>query len=257
MKNIDKSPNRKAFPKFLRWVLFGGVIGFLAGLASGFLGDLNAGAWVSAHLAGLLGGLAPWGIPVSSAVLLGICLGCYRSAKKLCDSWDGEDDTAPDLVDQKLNVVLLCSSLAMILDFLFLGMCILYTESAAVALGTVGAMLVSVALVVLAQQKTVDLTRRMNPEKQVSAYDMKFQERWYESCDEAERAQIGQASFRAFRAVNVFCPFLWVVLLVLSYVFPIGLLPMAAVLLVWAVLEVTYIVECMRLGKRGARKEAQ
>ena len=165
MKNIDKSPNRKAFPKFLRWVLFGGVIGFLAGLASGFLGDLNAGAWVSAHLAGLLGDLAPWGIPVSSAVLLGICLGCYRSAKKLCNSWDGEDDTAPDLVDQKLNVVLLCSSLAMILDFLFLGMCILYTESAAVALGTVGAMLVSVALVVLAQQKTVDLTRRMNPEK--------------------------------------------------------------------------------------------
>ena len=112
-------------------------------------------------------------------------------------------------------------------------------------------MLVSVALVVLAQQKTVDLTRRMNPEKQVSAYDRKFQKKWYELCDEAERAQIGQASYRAFRAVNVFCPFLWLALLLLSYVFPIGLLPMVSVLAVWAVLEVAYISECMRLsGKR-------
>ena len=148
-------------------------------------------------------------------------------------------------------MVLLCSSLAMILDFLFLGMGVLYTDGAIVAIITVAEMLVSVALVVLAQQKTVDLTRRMNPEKQVSAYDRKFQKKWYELCDEAERAQIGQASYRAFRAVNVFCPFLWLALLLLSYVFPIGLLPMVSVLAVWAVLEVTYILECMRLsGKR-------
>ena len=92
----------------------------------------------------------------------------------------------------------------------------------------------------------------MNPEKQVSAYDSKFQKKWYELCDEAERAQIGQASYRAFRAVNVFCPFLWLALLLLSYVFPIGLLPMASVLAVWAVLEVTYILECIRLSRRKA-----
>ena len=59
-----------------------------------------------------------------------------------------------------------------------------------------------------------------------------------------------RASYRAFRAVNVFCPFLWLALLLLSYVFPIGLLPMVSVLAVWAVLEVTYILECIRLSKR-------
>ena len=250
MRATEKNPNRKAFPKFLLWVLGGGAVGFCVGLASGVLKDLEVGAWVSARLPALLGTIAPWGIPVSSAVLLSICFGYYRAAKKLCDRWDGEDDDIPDQADRKLNVVLLCSSLAMILDFLFLGMAVLYTESARVAIATVGMMVLSCALEVLAQQKTVDLTRRMNPEKQVSAYDRKFQKKWYELCDEAERAQIGQASYRAFRAVNVFCPFLWLALLLLSYVFPIGLLPMVSVLAVWAVLEVTYILECMRLSEK-------
>ena len=256
MKTTDKSLNRRAFPNFLLWVGAGALVGFCAGLAGGILGDLDAGAWVSTRLAALLGAAAPWGIPVTSVILLGICLAQYRSAKVLCDRWDGEDETAPDEVDRRLNAVLLCSSLAMILDFLFLGMGVLYTEGAATAIVTVAEMLISVALVVLAQQKTVDLTRKMNPEKQVSAYDRKFQDKWYELCDEAERAQIGRASYRAFRAVNRFCPFLWLVLLLLSYVFPIGLLPLAAVLLVWAVLEVTYILECMRLGRRSAGREA-
>ena len=254
MKKTDKGLNRRAFPKFLLWVGIGALGGFCAGLAGGILGDLDAGTWASARLAALLGAAAPWGIPVSSLVLLGVCLAEYRAAKALCDGWDGEDETAPDEADRRLNVVLLCSSLAMILDFLFLGMAVLYTEGAMTAAVTVAEMLLSVALVALAQQKTVDLTRRMNPEKQVSAYDQKFQEKWYELCDEAERAQIGQASYRAFRTVNRFCPFLWLALLLLSFVFPIGLLPLAAVLAVWAVLEVSYILECMRLSgkKEGA-----
>ena len=120
MRATEKNPNRKAFPKFLLWVLGGGAVGFCVGLASGVLKDLEVGAWVSARLPALLGAIAPWGIPVSSAVLLSICFGYYRAAKKLCDRWDGEDDDIPDQVDRKLNVVLLCSSLAMILGFLFL-----------------------------------------------------------------------------------------------------------------------------------------
>ena len=155
-------------------------------------------------------------------------------------------------MDQKLNYVLLCATLAMVLDFFFIAVGVFYTDSAALALLIVGEMAVSVALVTVAQQKTVDLTRKMNPEKQVSVYDTKFQEKWYETCDEAERAQIGQASYRAFRFTSLFCLFLWLALLILSFVFHIGLLPMAAVLLVWAVLQVSYILECIRIGKPRA-----
>ena len=250
MNTTNKNLNRRALPKFLLWVGIGALVGFCAGLASGILGGLNAEEWVSVRLPAALGAVAPWGIPVTSAILLGVCLGQYRAAKKLCDSWDGEDETAPDQADQRLNIVLLCSSLAMILDFLFLGMGVLYTEGVATAAVTVAEMLVSCSLVVLAQQKTVDLTRRMNPEKQVSAYDSKFQEKWYEVCDEAERAQIGQACYTAYRMGNKVCVFLWVALLILNFVFDFGLLPIAAVLVVWGVMQTAYALECIRLSKR-------
>ena len=94
--------------------------------------------------------------------------------------------------------------------------------------------------------------KRQAEEKQVSVYDSKFQKKWYDTCDEAERSQIGQASYQAFQAANRACIALWLVLLLLSYVLPIGLLPMAAVLLIWAVLQVSYILACIRLGARGA-----
>ena len=234
-------------------LLISAVFGFCVGIASGILDDLDVGVWLTDGLIRLLTVIAPWGIPISSVVLLGICLWHYRSAKSLFDRWDGEDDSAPEEADRKLNVVVLCSTLAMILDLFFLAVGVVYIDSGLQSLLIMGELVLSLIPVTLAQQKTVDLTRRMNPEKQVSVYDTKFQEKWYEVCDEAERAQIGQASFRAFRTVNVFCPFLWMALLFLSFVFPIGLMPMVAVLLVWVVLEVSYIFECMRLAKQKAR----
>lgn len=252
MENRGKGLNRKAFPKFLLWVLLGGVFGFFAGIASSILEDLHVAELVEVRLAAVLTAIAPWGIPVTSLVLLGVCLGLYRSAKRLCSTWDGEDETLPDQVDQKMNYGLLCSTMVIVLDFFFLAAGVLYTSSGAMALLIVGEMVVSVALVILAQQKIVDLTRKMNPEKQVSIYDTKFQKKWYESCDEAERFQIGRASYRAYRFTSLFCLFLWLALLLLSYVFQIGLLPMAAVLLVWAVLQVSYILECIRISKPKA-----
>ena len=111
--------------------------------------------------------------------------------------------------------------------------------------------LVVIALATLLQQKTVDLTKKMNPEKRGSVYDMKFQERWWESCDEAERRQIGQASYKAYVTVSRFCPYCWGVLLLGNMVFHYGILPSAVVLVIWAVLSVSYTREAIRLGRRG------
>ena len=96
----------------------------------------------------------------------------------------------------------------------------------------------------------MDLERRINPEKRGSVYDMKFQKTWMDSCDEAERAQIGQACYRAYMVGTKACVFLWVVLLILNFVFGFGLLPIAAVLVVWGVMQTVYALECIRLSKR-------
>lgn len=67
---------------------------------------------VEAWLTGVLQAAAPWGIPVTSGVLLAICLGFYLSAKRLYMAWDGEDEIASRSSGRKLNYTLLCSSLA-------------------------------------------------------------------------------------------------------------------------------------------------
>jgi len=42
----------------------------------------------------------------------------------------------------------------------------------------------------------------MNPEKTASVYDMKFQKKWLETCDEAEKIIVGKCAFKAFNITN-------------------------------------------------------
>ena len=95
MKASDKDLNRKAFPKFLLLVGGGALVGFCAGLASGVLRGLNAGEWASVRLPALLGTIAPWGIPVSSVILLA---SVWRStAPRKRSATDGTGRTRPPL----------------------------------------------------------------------------------------------------------------------------------------------------------------
>ena len=153
-----------------------------------------------------------------------------------------------------LLLTLLLDSLTVIASFFFFNAGIVYlpqeVDSAMIPLLAI--FLVVIALSILLQQKTVDLTKEINPEKRGSVYDMKFQERWWESCDEAERRQIGQASYKAYTTLNKFCPYCWGVLFLGNMIFHYGILPSTVVLLVWAVLTVSYTREAIRLS-RGSR----
>ena len=115
----------------------------------------------------------------------------------------------------------------------------------------IGSFLLSIALLIVLQQKVVDLTRKLNPEKQGSVYDLKFRKKWLNSCDEAERKQIGQAAYKAYSVLNATCPILWAVLLLLGFVLEISLLPSFLVLLVWGILNLTYIAECIRMNRHS------
>ncbi|MEI3331365.1 MAG: DUF3169 family protein [Oscillospiraceae bacterium] len=128
------------------------------------------------------------------------------------DGWDGENEDVIWQAEDRLSRAMLMSSLTAIVSFFFFSAGIVYlpqeVDSAMIPLLAI--FLVVIALSILLQQKTVDLTKEINPEKRGSVYDMKFQERWLESCDGAERRQIGQASYKAYTTLNKFCPYCWV-----------------------------------------------
>lgn len=100
-------------------------------------------------------------------------------------------------------------------------------------------------------QKCVDTIKQINPEKKASVYDIKFQKKWMDDCDEAERIMIGKCAFKAYSATNMICTVLAGVLAICALVFDIGFLPSFTVCLVWIVNLSVYYKETIRYSKSG------
>ena len=254
----QKSENQKALPKFLGILVVAGLIGGVLGGLSGAAGYFWEGHDdLGGTIAHLLGVASPWALTLCAAVLLGLGLYQYRKSDTAFHGWDGEDEDVMQRAEERLSRTLLLDSLTVIVSFFFFnaGTEKLPQGSDGNTVLLLVVFLAVIALAILLQQKTVDLTKEMNPEKKGSVYDMKFQERWWESCDEAERRQIGQASYKAYVTVSKFCPYCWGVLFLGNMIFHYGILPSAVVLVVWAVLTVSYTREAIRLGRRGQKTE--
>jgi hypothetical protein len=252
MRSKEKSDNRRALPKYILVLFIAAFFGALAGFAAGIVGAGNLSESIKTAVNTALTAAAPWGIPVTSVVFLGLGWWFYAKARRLYSTWDGEAEEPVDTAEETLSWALLMSAIALLWDFFFLSVLVVCGAGSPLErLGGVALFLVSVVVIVVHQQKVVDLTRRINPEKQGSVYDLKFQKKWMDSCDESEKRQIGQACYKAYRAASNTCLWLWVVLLVVHYAFDTGLLPIAAVLVVFGVLQVVYTLECIRLSRKG------
>lgn len=248
----QNSENRKALPKFLGTLLAAGIIGGVAGGLSVFIG-----IWMRSHtldsLWMLLQAVSLWALPISAAVLLGMGLHLYRAARSAFRGWDGEDEAVMERAEEQLSWAQLWDTLAMILSFFFFtaGTVGLMREDTRPSIIVAAEFVLVCALEVLLQQKLVDLTKQMNPEKKGSVYDKEFRKVWWESCDENERRQIGQASYKAFTTVTILCPVLWGVLFFGNIIFDYGILPATVALVIWGVSQVSYTMEAIRLGRGG------
>ena len=105
--------------------------------------------------------------------------------------------------------------------------------------------------VVIIQQKCVDAAKKTNPEKTASVYDPKFQKKWMDSCDEAEKIMIGKCAFKAYAATNSVCAVLSIALAICALIFGIGFLPSLAVCLIWIVNQSVYCREALKYSKAG------
>ena len=265
MKNDEiKNANRKALPKFLLvavvCAIIGGVVGYYSGhsAAKGGLDQLagmlkEAGAFFGARI-------APWLMLATAVIVPVLCIPIYRRAQKLVAAWDGEDEDTSDAVDRKLSAVLWLTSAALILSYFLIaasysgGFSIFdSSESTLVFFIGIAAFFVILAEAIMFQQKCVDTAKQTNPEKKASVYDMQFQKKWLEDCDEAEKLMIGKCAFKAYSATNAVCTVLAIVLAVCALVFDIGFLPSLTVCLVWIVNLSAYCKEAMRDSRAGSK----
>ena len=260
MKNNDdsiKQENRKALPKFIFMGVGGMILGAIIGVILVWLDFENfAGVLTAAGLFFTVK-VSPWLLFALPVVELAACLPIYFGAKRRLADWDGENEEAGGIIEAKLSVCMWAASIATILDFFLLATLLSGFLENAKAIGQVkffgclAVFLVTLYLNAVFQQKLVDTTKRMNPEKQGSVYDTKFQKKWFESCDEAERAIIGQCAFKAYQAMARTCLILWAVFALGGMFFSWGMAPAMAVCMIWGVGQSVYSYWCLKLGKPG------
>ena len=257
-KDEIRNANRKALPKFLLVLAVCAVAGGAAGYGFVKYGlDQMAGAIKDA---GALFGMhiAPWLMVVIAAVLPAVCVPLYRRAKKLLGAWDGEDEEISDEIDRKLSTAIWISSALLVFSYFLIaasysgGFATFDSKGNTIVFCVAIAAFLAVMIeMVIIQQKCVDAAKQTNPEKKASIYDMRFQKKWMEDCDEAEKIMTGKCAYKAYTATNTVCTILAIVLALCALVFEIGFLPSFVVCLVWLVNLSVYCKEAIRYSKAG------
>lgn len=256
--NEIKAANRKAMPKFIIIIvisaILGGVVGYFAaefGFSAMSKSISDAGKAFGAHF-------APW-IMVALAIMIPCwTITAYKSAKELMQSWDGEDEEVYSTIDSRLSMVIWLSSAAIILAFFLItatysvGFALIEEgREAYLLIVSIAAFLVIFVEAVIIQQKCVDAIKSICPEKKASIYDVKFQKKWMDSCDEAEKITIGKCAYKAYAASNTTCTILAVILAVCALIFETSFLPALVVCIIWSVSQFVYCKEAMKYSKVG------
>ena len=128
-------------------------------------------------------------------------------------AWDGEDEAISDTIDRKLSVVIWIASASVIVAYFLIaasysGGFAIFDDMEKTIVFLIGIVSFFAIMIeaILFQQKCVDTTKQMNPEKKASVYDMRFKKKWIDDCDEAEKIMIGKCAFKAYSATNRIMP---------------------------------------------------
>lgn len=180
----------------------------------------------------------------------------YRQSRKLFEAWDGENEDISKKFEKKLNIALIITSIDTILLFVFMAIgAIRLWELKTMGknaftiisiLTYIVGIVCTLLFTLIAQQKIVNITKEINPEKQGSIFDTKFQKKWIESCDELEKQQIYEASYASYKAVSSTCMIILFLLLLGSDLCDIGVLPICITGIIWLVSTLSYSVKCLK-----------
>ncbi|MBQ8000398.1 MAG: DUF3169 family protein [Ruminococcus sp.] len=191
-------------------------------------------------------------------VIYTVC--CYAKAKKLYASWDGEDEDTVEKSESLISGCIAVLSVAQIISMLFFGVIVYATydkfmsEFVFWAFMLLAVLFIGEALYITFMQRcAVQLTKKINPEKQGEVLDIKFAKDWEASMDEAQKAITFECGYRAYKVCIYTCMVLWLVCLFGIY-FGMGIMPMLMVSVVWLTTTLTYIVKSYNMEHRKGRK---
>lgn len=217
--------------------LIGGIMG--AGAVSNEFSVRNLGEQVNQ----LLASLGPWWF-APGLLLLSASTWFYIRGRWLLPQAKEDDEVFPR-VNLTLGRAMFLANLSTV--FMFLAMAMSYSASWGIG-WSVLLLVVHLVRVMTMSARIVAATKQIFPEKQGNVFDFKFQQDWYESCDEAERQQTAQCSYQAFKVMTT----IFLVMAVLALLATIDLVAPTYSLLVgtlWLVQQFVYNYTALKLDK--------
>lgn len=234
--------------------VIGGVIGGVTGAIRFVLlsrGVAVSGDWVLQQIRSLL--VPILGIIFAVTVILEEL--CFHKLKGICEKQVTAEDEECDQLEYEeertgafgtnLNVL----SQVVSIFFLTFGYSMKYIEADDHAYSFLVAcviFVVSYIYIYFWQIRYVKLLQKTHPEKKGDPSSTKFQEQWLESCDEAEKECIYQASYKGYQTVMKWAPILTFVALILHMFFDTGILAIVMPSVIWLVISVTYCRACLQ-----------
>lgn len=250
-----KSEDKKAFGKFAAYMAAALIIGVLLGVGMGFA-KLNGLDMTGHTVLNAIFFALPYGIPVVTLFILVVVAVIYHRSKKVFLAWNGEDEECMDAVEKQLSCALWLSSINMIWNFCLFGMgfCLDNAESMEVhyeletSMLLIGVFVAGLIILTIEQQKLVNLTKEINPEKKGSIYDVKFQKKWEASCDEAELFAIYKSAYRSYCITQRLCIILWLFCIIGGFVWGFGAVPVLLVSIIWGTMITSYSYYAIHLS---------
>lgn len=161
-----------------------------------------------------------------------------------------QDDFAFEKANKHLCISLILSTLSFIWWFFSLSLTAVSIFQGIVLSHFVLACLLiaEICWVTALQSACVTVTKQINPEKNGNIFDMKFHKKWYNSCDEAERAQIGECSYFSFRIMTMVYPVAIVLLIFAGTVSSINATLLLGLSVLWGIQHLSYQIRSFQIS---------
>ena len=253
-----KSEDKKSLKVFIIIMIVSMLVGGFFGFGMEFAEDMNVTEAIATFVVDILETIAPYANVVMTIVGTVIVIVLYRQSRKLYAAWDEDDEEVMNKIETKLSYGLMTTSVILILGYMFFAVCfgkMEMTQKLSVVEGIcfLGGFIVLMTFILIAQKKIVNFEKEMNPEKSGSVFDMKFQKKWADSCDEAEMLQIYKSAFASYKSTTMVCIIAWIFCIFGISVWNFGYVPVVMVTVIWLTSTLSYCLEAVKLSKNGGK----
>ena len=250
----------------------GNIVIFLAIMLASMVGGFIIGAAISyckkkgvdyegiaGYISALVMKVLPWFYVELSVVSALTAFIIFIVFNRRAAAWDGKDEEEIEQIEAGLGNPLAIANSMMIFNMLLFSMhvwntlCMDTSSSAGSKVFGSVIFIINYAWIVVVSRLTVELEKKLNPEKKGDILETNFSRKWEESCDEAQKMIIYEAGYRAYRAGAKACTFVWLGTFISMFMFNTGLMPVFTVCIIWFVMLICYTVESGKLERNMYR----